>query len=229
MPPTTPDLPETGRLQIDVMALDIAKPITNATVRVMPRGQPDNILEELTTDASGQTYTIDLPAPSVEYSLQPSDVKPYSEYDVSVSYDGYEQVLIQGVQILPNTVSYQNVTLNPLTGYEKEWPEQITIEEHTLWGDFPPKIPEAEIKPLPPTTGLVVLPEPVVPEFVVVHMGMPANTAAQRFWVPYKDYIKNVACNEIYATWPLETLRANILAIQSLTLNRVFTKIRRCG
>jgi len=224
MPPTTPDLPETGRLQIDVMAIDIAKPITNATVRVMPRGQRSNILGELTTDASGQTYTIDLPAPPAEYSLQPSDVKPYSEYDVSVSYDGYEQLLIQGVQILPSTVSYQDVALNPLTGYEKEWPEQITIDEHTLWGDFPPKIPEAEVKPLPPTTGLVVLPEPVIPEFVVVHMGMPANTAARRFWVPFKDYIKNVACNEIYATWPLETLRANILAIQSLTLNRVFTE-----
>ncbi|MCL2405213.1 MAG: carboxypeptidase-like regulatory domain-containing protein [Defluviitaleaceae bacterium] len=194
MPPTTPALPETGRLQIDVMALDIAKPITNATVRVTPRGRPSEILGELATDDSGQTYTIDLPAPPAEYSQQPSTEKPYSEYDVSVSYDGYEQVIVQGVQILPNTVSYQDVTLNPLVGYQQEFPEKVTIDEHTLWGDFPPKIPEAEVKPLPPTTGLVVLPEPVVPEFVVVHMGMPANTAAQRFWVPFKDYIKNAIC-----------------------------------
>jgi len=189
-----PDLPATGRLQVDVMAIDIAKPITDAVVLVMPRGQRNNILGELTTDDSGQTYTIDLPSPSAEYSLQPSDIKPYSEYDVSISYDGYEQVLVQGVQILPDTVSYQDVALNPLTGYEREYPETITIDEHTLWGDFPPKIPEAEVKPLPPTTGLVVLPEPVVPEFVVVHMGMPANTAAQRFWVPFKDYVKNMTC-----------------------------------
>ena len=219
-----PPQDQTGRLQIDVMALDIAKPITNATVRVFPRGQRGNMLGEMATDASGQTYTIDLPAPPAEYSLQPSDQKPYSEYDVSVSYDGYEQVVVEGVQILPGTVSYQDVALNPLTGYEKEWPETIIIDEHTLWGDYPPKIPEAEVKPLPPTTGLVVLPEPVVPEFVIVHMGVPTNTAAQRHWVPFKDYIKNVACNEIYATWPPETLRANILAIQSLTLNRVFTE-----
>lgn len=219
-----PDMSGVGRLQIDVLAIDIAKPISNATVRIMPRGSRDHIIEEMVTNNSGQSYVVDLPAPPVELSQQPSTEKPYSEYDVSVSYDGYEQVHVQGVQILPNTVSFQDVALNPLTGYQKEWPEMIKIGEHTLWGDFPPKIQEDEVKPLPPHTGLVVLPEPVVPEFVVVHMGMPANTAAQRHWVTFADYIKNVACNEIYATWPVQTLRANIFAIISLTLNRVFTE-----
>jgi len=219
-----PDMSGVGRLQIDVLAIDIAKPVSNATVRVMPRGNRDHIIEEMVTNNSGQSYVIDLPAPPVEYSLEPSSEKPYSEYDVSVFYDGYEQVNVQGVQILPNTVSFQDVALNPLTGYQKEYPETIKIDEHTLWGDFPPKIPEAEVKPLPEHTGFVVLPEPVVPEFVVVHMGMPANTSAQRHWVPFADYIKNVASNEIYATWPVQTLHANILAIISLTLNRVFTE-----
>jgi hypothetical protein len=69
-----------------------------------------------------------------------------------------------------------------------------------------------------------VLPEPVVPEFIIVHMGVPANASAARHWVPFKDYIKNVASSEIYATWPEQTLRANILAIISFTLNRVFTE-----
>jgi len=214
----------TGKLQVDVYAIDIAKPISNATVRVMARGDRAEILVEMQTDSSGQTITVDLSAPPLEYSLYPSTEKPYSEYDVSVLYDGYEQVVVEGVQILPETVSYQDVFLNPLTGYEKEYPETIVIDEHTLWGDFPPKIPEDEVKPLPQHTGLVVLPEPVVPEFIVVHMGLPSNTSAQRHWVPFKDYIKNVACNEIYATWPVQTLHANILAIISLTLNRVFTE-----
>jgi len=213
-----------GSLQVDVLAIDIAKPVSNATVRIMPRGNRSHIIEELTTNSSGQTVSIDLPAPPLEFSREPSTEKPYSEYDVSVIYDGYDQVHIQGVQILPDTTSFQDVALNPLHGYENEWPETISIAEHTLWGDFPPKIPEAEVKPLPEHTGLVVLPEPVVPEFVVVHMGMPSNTAAQRHWVPFADYIKNVACNEIYATWPVATLHANIMAIISLTLNRVFTE-----
>jgi len=189
-----PDMSGVGRLQVDVLAIDIAKPISNATVRVMPRGSREHIIEEMVTNNSGQSYVIDLPAPPVEYSLEPSDEKPYSEYDVSISYDGYEQVNVQGVQVLANTVSFQDVALNPLTGYQKEYPDTIKIEEHTLWGDFPPKIQEEEVKPLPEHTGLVVLPEPVVPEFVVVHMGMPANTSAQRYWVPFSDYIKNAIC-----------------------------------
>jgi len=217
-------MPDTGKLQIDVNAIDVAKPVSNAIIRIMPRGNRDHIIEEMITNTSGQTYTVDLPAPPLDFSLQPSTEKPYSEYDVSVTYEGYEQVNVKGVQILPDTVSFQDIALNPLLGYEKEWPETITIDEHTLWGDFPPKIPEAEVKPLPQHTGLVVLPEPVVPEFMVVHMGMPENTAAQRHWVPFTDYIKSVACSEIYATWPEQTLRANILAIISLTLNRVFTE-----
>ena len=96
-------------------------------------------------------------------------------------------------------------------------------------GNFPAKIPEDEIKPLPPSLGLVVLPEPVIPEFVIVHMGRPENKSAKRHWIPFADYIKNVASSEIYATWPEQTIRANVLAIISFTLNRVFTVTHSLG
>ena len=49
-----------------------------------------------------------------------------------------------------------------------------------------------------------------------------AIPTAPNYWVRYKDYIKNVASCEIYSTWPETTLYANILAIQSFTLNRVY-------
>ena len=101
---------------------------------------------------------------------------------------------------------------------------QIMIKEHTLWGDFPPKIPEEEVKPLNPPTGFVVLDQPVVPETIVVHDGALSNTSAPNYYVPFKDYIKNVASSEIYATWPDATIRSNVLAIISFTLNRVFTE-----
>ncbi|MDU7905161.1 MAG: spore cortex-lytic germination protein SleC, partial [Peptostreptococcaceae bacterium] len=86
------------------------------------------------------------------------------------------------------------------------------------------KIPESDLKPLPPPTGFVVLDNPVVPEFVVVHDGMPENKNAPNYWIYFKDYIKNVASSEIYSTWPTETIFANIIAIISFTLNRVFTE-----
>ena len=63
-----------------------------------------------------------------------------------------------------------------------------------------------------------------MPEYVVVHDGAPSDSTARDYYVTYKDYIKNVASSEIYATWPDATLRANILAIMSFTLNRVYTE-----
>ncbi len=91
-------------------------------------------------------------------------------------------------------------------------------------GDYPPKIPEMEIKPVPIPSNQVVLPQPVVPSIIVVHGGRPEDNTAPNYQVAFKDYIKNVASSEIYATWPRETLKANILAILSFTLNRVYTE-----
>ena len=73
-------------------------------------------------------------------------------------------------------------------------------------------------------TGEIVLSRVVVPEYVVVHDGVPSDSTARDYYVRYKDYIKNVACSGIYATWPADTIRANVLAIMSFTLNRVYTE-----
>ncbi len=73
-------------------------------------------------------------------------------------------------------------------------------------------------------SGEIVLSRVVVPEYVIVHDGTPGDSTAGDYYVRYKDYIKNVASSEIYATWPDSTIRANILAIMSFTLNRVYTE-----
>ena len=57
-----------------------------------------------------------------------------------------------------------------------------------------------------------------------VHDGAPGDSTAANYYVRYRDYIKNVASSEIYATWPDATIRANVLAIMSFTLNRVYTE-----
>jgi len=214
--------PENGRLQIDVLEEGEVMPVKNARVRIAPRSNAELMIGEMLTDDSGQTPIFDLPAPPSEYSLHPElGQMPYSEYDVTVDMPGYDVVTVSGVQILPDTTSFLRVELP-----HSQFAHGTTIEiaEHTLWGEFPPKIPEDEVKQLPEATGLVVLPEPVVPEIIVVHDGAPTNRNAQRFYVPFADYIKNVTCNEIYATWPCQTIIANILAIISFTLNRVFTE-----
>ncbi len=63
----------------------------------------------------------------------------------------------------------------------------------------------------------------VIPEFVVVHDGSPRDSTAKNYYVRYRDYIKNVP-QANYATWPDSTIRANVLAIMSFTLNRVYTE-----
>ena len=64
---------------------------------------------------------------------------------------------------------------------------------------------------------------PVIPKDITVHLGAP-DSAAQNITVDFVDYIKNVASSEIYPTWPEDALRANIYAIISFALNRIYTE-----
>ena len=70
------------------------------------------------------------------------------------------------------------------------------------------------------------MPYPRIPTTITVHLGTPSSNA-RNVRVPFIDYIKNVASSEIYPTWPTASLRANILAIQSFAMNRVFTEYYR--
>lgn len=217
------DSPDQGSLQINLTSDVNARPISDATIRISYTGIPDSTLEELTTNRSGQTETVELKAPPLEYSLTPdTEEQPYSEYTLQIDAPGYESISIAGVEILPTVKAIQNVAMKPVDiPHSSE--EVFVIPAHTLYGTYPPKIPEAEVKPTN-ETGEIVLSRVVVPEYIVVHDGSPRDSTAKNYYVKYKDYIKNVASSEIYATWPADTIRANILAIMSFTLNRVYTE-----
>lgn len=216
------DSPYAGGLKISVTSSLGLIPIRDATVKISYKGMPDSTIETLDTDISGQTEEIELPAPPLEYSLTPGDVQPYSEYNIEVNAEGYEPVVVSGTEILADQLALQPIEMNPVE-VEPETEETIVIPDHTLYGDYPPKIPEDEIKPMD-ETGEIVLSRVVIPEYVVVHDGVPSDSTAANYYVKYKDYIKNVASSEIYATWPESAIYANILAIMSVTLNRVYTE-----
>ena len=207
-----------GRLRVSIHAELTYTPVAGATVNISYPGQT-NAIEQLTTDASGQTGTIELTTPPVEYSLEPESTQPYSEYTLTRSAPGYETAVINNTQLLAGETAVQPVQLVPL----ETAPSDIVIPAHTLYGEYPPKIPEDEIKPVS-ESGEIVLSRVVIPETVVVHTGPPTDASAKNYYVPYKDYIKNVASSEIYATWPESTIVANVLAIMSFTLNRVYTE-----
>lgn len=216
-------MPDSGTLKISILSSVGMIPIENALISISYTGEPEATLMEVTTDSSGQTQILSLDAPDVELSLQADNlIQPYSEYNISVTAEGYEPAYVTGVEILATRLALQNIMMTPLA-VTNELSESIVIPAHTLYGNYPPKIPEAEIKPID-ETGEIVLSRVVVPEYIIVHDGVPNDSTAQNYWVRYKDYIKNVASCEIYSTWPESTIYANILAIMSFTLNRVYTE-----
>jgi len=218
----TQDNIDEGFLQIQAVSDNNQIPVADATIEIANTGEPNKPLERITTDADGITERISLDAPPVEFSMEPTDNQPYSEYNLKISAPGYEDTIISGVQILSGEVGLQNIRMTPAAGNERLY-NPIVIGGHTLWEFYPPKIAEAEIKPMD-ERGEIVLSRVVIPEYIVVHDGTPTDTSALDYYVPFQEYIKNVASCEIYATWSESTITANVLAILSFTLNRVYTE-----
>lgn len=213
-----------GGLRVSVGNIADNFPIDNATIQISETtGNTTTLIDELTTTAAGQTNVIELPTPPRSYSEEYGSPRPYAEYNLTIRAEGFEPVQIIGAEVLPEVVALQRVQMLPVRQTPTATAETFVIPDHTLYGIYPPKIVEDEIKEMA-GSGEIVLSQVVIPEFVVVHDGAPNDNTAQNYYVRYRDYIKNVASSEIYATWPEATLYANILAIQSFTLNRVYTE-----
>lgn len=220
---------EIGRLLVSVTSSVGFVPIKNATVKIYAERQSADqervLVETLNTNESGQTDRIVLPTPPRSLSQEPSEIRPYAEYDMEISAEGYEPVSITGSEVMSDELAVQNVEMNPI-----EEPNlvqsDIFIPDHTLYGEYEAKIPEEEIKEVN-ESGEIVLSRVVIPEYVVVHDGRPEDRYAKNYYVRYKDYIKNVASSEIYSTWPEQAIYANVLCIMSFTLNRVYTEFYR--
>lgn len=210
-----------GKLQVRLVEEGTRRPVAGADIQITYEGSPDSPVKSTVTDESGMTGIMDLPAPDPSYSENYSEQQPYSEYTVRVLTPGYEDVEVAGTEVLPNVTAIQEIRMRKARQQEEFW--RIVIGPHTLFGNYPPKIAEPEIKPVT-ETGEIVLNRVVIPEYVIVHDGVPTDSTAKNYWVRYRDYIKNVASSEIYATWTDAAIRANVLAIMSFTLNRVYTE-----
>lgn len=220
-----------GKLIVDVTTdplLGSVKPIPNAKI-IIKRNAPDGsqtTIAELTTDQNGQTPVIELLAPPNELSQSPDPkATPFVYFTIEAESADYIPTIVNGSQIFSDIQSIQPIRLTPsnVRGRYRQQYDTIDIGLPTLYGDYPPKIPEAELKDTS-APGFIVLSSVVVPEFIVVHDGSPNNNSVPNYTVTFKEYIKNVASSEVYPTWPKETLRANCTAITSFTLNRVYTE-----
>ena len=218
---TPPDIIDKGKMRINVYDRQQGTPLANASVSISYTGNPETVINEVMTDSEGAVNLDELLTPPIEYSMEPGEKQPFSEYTIDVTANGYDEANISGIDVFSGETSIQDVYMTENSYQDTE--NNIVIPVNTLYGNYPEKIPESEIKPVQ-QSGEIVLSRVVIPETIVVHDGVPTDSTAQNYYVRYKDYIKNVASSEIYSTWPRQTLEANILAIMSFTLNRVYTE-----
>lgn len=208
-----------GYLKINVYNASIANPVKNAKISILKKNEE---IFTTTTNEDGQTELITLDTVDKSYTEKEQyETRPYDTYDIVVTALGLNKTIIEGVQIFDEVTSIQDVYLDSIDDNQKETIEEIT--PNTLWGDYSSNTWNEETQ----SNNLItpyILKQVLIPSTIVVHDGIPSNSSAPNYTVPFTDYIKNVASSEIYSTWPEETIKANVLAIISFALNRIYTE-----
>lgn len=205
-----------GYLQIQVRTAQDAVPLKGAGVWVLD--DKENVLCRLDTDESGETQTVPLETLEGSCSLDPDyQGKPYTEYSVFVEAKGFEPVSTEEIPIFDGETAVLPVELVPLGDRR---PSQ-TMEEFDI-GE-PAVALEGCRNPEGVSADARVLRQVVIPDPITVHLGAP-DVQAPDVQVPFLDYVKNAAGSEIYPAWPREALKANIYAIMTFALNRVYTE-----
>ena len=208
-----------GYLTMQARTAHDALPLSGVQVTVLDDEQ--NRIYELTTDVSGETRRVSLETMDKGYSQNENFTgTPYVTYNVLAQAEGFESVYVADIPIFDGESAHLPLVLVPMQGQERNGIQtEITV-------GAPAVAMAGEREPEGFFQGgesgqvlrLVAIPNPIT-----VHLGTP-DGAASNVQVSFPDYVKNVASSEIYPTWPENALRANIYAIITFALNRVYTE-----
>ena len=144
-----------GLLDVNVTSEVNNRPIDGAQVQITRDSDPEQIIEQTTTNSLGQIPELTLPAPPVDYSMEPGANKPYAEYTITITAPGFEPFRVS-VRDFSGETAIQNASLLPTSPTISGDTELYVIPDHTLWGDYPQRLTEDEIKPID-ETGEIVL------------------------------------------------------------------------
>lgn len=209
-----------GFLVVEVSTARGNIPLENVHVTI--EGKNTHKRVEVRTGFDGKTSEIQLPTKPKDLSLEEQNTQiPYEEYDVTTNMNGFYDVTVLGVQIFDGQHSYLPLALIPVENTQKVVEVANTssqIDEHNMLGQNTPRNEEGGGPSLN-----ALFNEVIIPNTITVHLGRP-EANAENVTVSFPYYIKNVASSEIFPTWPTEALKANIYAIISLALNRVYTQ-----
>lgn len=208
-----------GYLTMQARTAHDALPLSGVQVTVLDDEQ--NRIYELTTDENGETRRVSLETMDKSYSQNENFTgTPYVAYNVYAQAEGFESVYVADIPIFDGESASLPLVLVPMQGQERNGMQtEITVGAPAVSMEGT-REPEGFFQG---GESEQVLRQVVIPNPITVHLGTP-DAAASNVQVSFPDYVKNVASSEIYPTWPENALRANIYAIITFALNRVYTE-----
>ncbi len=206
-----------GYIILQARTAQDAIPLSGVKIRILD--QFGNHIYELITDESGETEKVPLETLSKDFSQNPyySEL-PYISYYVTAQKTGFESLSVSDIPIYEGETAILPLTLLPMENTQRT----PTLTEIYV-GKPAVAMSAASRSQEGPSRSPYVLRQVAIPNPITVHLGSPSSSAAN-VSVSFPDYVKNVASSEIYPTWPDAALRANIYAIITFALNRIYTE-----
>ena len=206
----------TGYLIIQARTAHDALPLSGVQIWIMDPQETRTY--HVTTDESGETERIALETLDKSLSLDPNySGIPYISYDVLAFAEGFNSIHVVGIPILEGETAIQPLDFIPM----QERQRTPTVTEISI--GRPAVSMTEDREQVGSDAESRVLRQVVIPNPITVHLGSP-SASASNVQVSFPDYVKNVASSEIYPTWPDASLRANIYAIITFALNRIYTE-----
>ena len=212
-----------GYLQIQARTAQNAIPLDGVQVHVLD--DEGNLLYRLTTDESGETQAVPLQTLDRSFSQNPNYLgTPYANYGVTVEAEGFYPASVTEIPIFDQETATLPVMLFPLQN-RSDQPNQLSrqAEMSNITVGPPAVAMPGERNQEGSSADARVLRQVAIPNPITVHLGAP-DSAAANVQTSFSDYVKNVASSEIYPTWPESALKANIYAIMTFALNRIYTE-----
>lgn len=209
-----------GYLQIQVRTAHEAVPLNNAQIQI--QAAAGNTLYNLWTDENGDTPVVSLETIDKSFSQNPYyNGTPFTSYHVLAEASGFDSLFVTDIPVFDGETAVLPVTLTPMQQMQR-----TPVTKEIFIGKPAAAMNDAVEQKgtvIDPHTEPYVLRQVVIPDPITVHLGAPGSSASN-VQVSFPDYVKNVASSEIYPTWPAVALTANIYAIITFALNRVYTE-----
>ena len=205
-----------GYLLMEARTAHDAVPLSGIQIRILSLS--GNTVYTLTTDENGEAGPVPLETLDKSFSQNPYFTgTPYYSYNVLAQASGFHPLYITDIPIFEGETAVLPLAPVPADALDRNpRATEITIGKPAVAMQEPRNQEGA-------AQSTYVLRQVAIPNPITVHLGTPSQNAGN-VQVSFPDYVKNVASSEIYPTWPDAALRANIYAIITFALNRVYTE-----